>query len=58
MVFSWTKGYADYHPELEGGRPLGRSIEAKPFDTRKLGEDEQFQRPNSMKGPLGLWVTA
>ncbi|MDP5181908.1 FAD-binding protein [Blastococcus sp. BMG 814] len=58
MVFDWTKGYADYHPELEGGRPLGRSIEAKPFDTRKLGEDEQFQRPNSMKGPLGLWVTA
>jgi 3-oxosteroid 1-dehydrogenase len=58
MVFSWTKGYADYHPELEGGRPLGRSIEAKPFDTRKLGEDEQYQRPNSMKGPLGLWVTA
>jgi 3-oxosteroid 1-dehydrogenase len=58
MVFAWTKGYADYHPELEGGRPLGRSIEAKPFDTRKLGEDEQYQRPNSMKGPLGLWVTA
>lgn len=58
MVFSWTKGYADYHPELEGGRPLGRSIEAKPFDTRKLGDDEKYQRPNSMKGPLGLWVTA
>lgn len=58
MRFSWTKGYADYHPELEGGRPLGRSIEAKPFDTRKLGEDERYQRPNSMKGPLGLWVTA
>lgn len=58
MRFFWTKGYADYHPELEGGRPLGRSIEAKPFDTRKLGEDEQFQRPNSMKGSLGLWVTA
>ncbi|QKG21971.1 FAD-binding protein [Actinomadura verrucosospora] len=58
MKFFWTKGYADYHPELEGGRPLGRSIEAKPFDTRKLGEDEQYQRPNNMKGPLGLWVTA
>lgn len=56
--FFWTKGYADYHPELEGGRPLGRSIEAKPFDTRKLGEDEKFQRPNNMKGPLGLWITA
>lgn len=58
MRFFWVKGYADYHPELEGGRPLGRTIEAKPFDTRKLGDDERYQRPNSMKGPLGLWVTA
>ncbi len=58
MKLGWTKGYADYHPELEGGRPLGRSVECKPFDTRKLKEDEVFQRPNSMKGPLGLWITA
>ncbi|MEO5662795.1 MAG: FAD-binding protein [Nocardioides sp.] len=58
VKFFWTKGYADYHPELQGGRPLGRSIEAVPFDTRKLGGDEKFQRPNSMKGPLGLWITA
>lgn len=58
VKFLWTKGYADYHPELDGGRPCGRSIEAVPFDTRKLGEDEKFQRPNSMKGPLGLWITA
>ncbi|MEV0698756.1 FAD-binding protein [Saccharopolyspora sp. NPDC050389] len=57
MRFYWTKGYADYHPEYEGGRPLGRSVEPLPFDTRKLGADEKFQRPNSMKGPLGLWVT-
>lgn len=55
---AWTKGYSDYHPEYDGGRPLGRSVEPKPFDTRKLGEDERFQRPNSMKGPLGLWITA
>ncbi|MBL3808227.1 FAD-binding protein [Streptomyces sp. BRB081] len=58
MRFSWVKGYADYHPEYEGGRPQGRSVEAKPFDTRKLGEDEKYQRPNSLKGPLGLWVTS
>ncbi|MEV6229128.1 FAD-binding protein [Saccharopolyspora shandongensis] len=57
MRFYWTKGYADYHPEYEGGRPMGRSVEPLPFDTRKLGADEKFQRPNSMKGPLGLWVT-
>ncbi|OEV04573.1 FAD-binding protein [Streptomyces oceani] len=58
MRFFWVKGYADYHPEYEGGRPLGRSVEALPFDTRKLGADEEFQRPNSLKGPLGLWITA
>lgn len=58
VKFFWTKGYSDYHPELEGGRPMGRSIEAKPFDTRKLGEDEKYQRPNNLKGPLGLWITA
>ncbi|WP_371628552.1 FAD-binding protein [Streptomyces sp. NBC_00341] len=58
MRFFWVKGYADYHPEYEGGRPLGRSVEALPFDTRKLGDDERHQRPNSLKGPLGLWITA
>lgn len=58
MRFFWVKGYADYHPEYEGGRPMGRSVEALPFDTRKLGEDERHQRPNNMKGPLGLWITA
>jgi 3-oxosteroid 1-dehydrogenase len=58
LRFYWVKGYADYHPEADGGRALGRTIEALPFDTRKLGADEQYQRPNSLKGPLGLWVTS
>jgi 3-oxosteroid 1-dehydrogenase len=58
LTFFWVKGYADYHPEYEGGRAEGRSIEARPIDTRKLGEDEAFLRPNGMRGPLGLWVTA
>jgi 3-oxosteroid 1-dehydrogenase len=57
LTFTWMKGYPDYHPELEGGRPMGRSIEAKPINTRRLGEDEKAQRPNSLKGPLGLWIT-
>ncbi|QDQ91339.1 FAD-binding protein [Rhodococcus sp. WB9] len=58
MKLYWVKGYSDYHPEYDGGRPLGRTIECTPFDTRALKEDEQYQRPNSMKGPLGLWVTS
>lgn len=58
MKLFWVKGYSDYHPEYEGGRALGRTVECMPFDTRVLKEDEKFQRPNSMKGPLGLWVTS
>ncbi|PTR24899.1 3-oxosteroid 1-dehydrogenase [Rhodococcus sp. OK519] len=58
IEFYWVKGYSDYHPEEEGGRPLGRTTECTPFDTRVLGEDEKYQRPNSLKGPLGLWITS
>lgn len=58
LKFFWVKGYSDYHPEYEGGRPRGRSVEARPFDTRALGGDEQHQKPNTMRGPLGLWITA
>lgn len=57
VKFSWTKGYADYHPEFDGGRPAGRSIEPVPFDTRKMGELEAEHGPNLMVGPMGLWVT-
>jgi len=58
VKFFWVKGYSDYHPELPGGRPEGRTIECVPFNTRALKDDERFQRPNSLKGPLGLWVTS
>lgn len=58
LKFFWVKGYSDYHPELSGGRPEGRTIECVPFNTRALKDDERFQRPNSLKGPLGLWVTS
>lgn len=57
VEFGWTKGYADYHPEFDGGRPLGRSIEPVPFDTRRMGDLEGDQGPNTMVGPMGLWVT-
>ncbi len=57
VKFSWTKGYADYHPEYDGGRPLGRSIEPVPFDTRRMGDLEAEHGPNTMVGPMGLWVT-
>ncbi|MDX6268529.1 MAG: 3-oxosteroid 1-dehydrogenase, partial [Frankiales bacterium] len=52
MKFSWCRGYSDYHPEYPGGKPLGRSIEAKPINTKVLGEEESHQQKNAMEGPL------
>ena len=57
MRWTWMKGYADYHPEVEGGRPQGRSIECRPVNTKRLGPHEAEQHPNLLKGPMGLWVT-
>lgn len=31
--------YTDYYPEAPGGKPGGRSMESRPFDGRKLGEE-------------------
>lgn len=37
--------YPDYHPTVGGGVDIGRSILAKPFDIRELGEDMKRLRP-------------
>jgi succinate dehydrogenase/fumarate reductase flavoprotein subunit len=37
--------YPDYHPLVEGGIDVGRSILAKPFDIRQLGKDIKRMRP-------------
>ncbi len=38
--------YADYYPEVPGGKPGGRSIEAQHFDARLLGDEfEQMREP-------------
>lgn len=58
LRFFWCRGYSDYHPELPGGRPDGRSIEAEPFDKRRLGPMEAEMLQTSIEGPAGLWVTA
>lgn len=58
MRFFWCRGYSDYHPEYPGGRPDGRSIEALPFDKRKLGPLEAELLDTGIGGPAGLWITA
>ncbi len=37
--------YPDYHPTVQGGVDVGRSILAKPFDIRELGADMARLRP-------------
>lgn len=58
LRFFWCRGYSDYHPEYPGGRPEGRSIEALPFDKRKLGPLEAELLESALGGPAGLWITA
>ncbi|MDH4611431.1 FAD-binding protein [Pseudomonas sp. BN102] len=40
--FEAQAAYADYYPEVEGGKPGYRSMDPLPFDARELGEE--FQR--------------
>jgi 3-oxosteroid 1-dehydrogenase len=50
----WTaaKDYPDYYPDRPGGM-VGRSIEAEPFDTRKLGDwFASFRGRDSLPAPL------
>ena len=58
LRFFWCRGYSDYHPEAPGGRPNGRSIEALPFDKRRLGPLENDLLATGIGGPAGLWITA
>jgi 3-oxosteroid 1-dehydrogenase len=57
--FAWTKGYADYHPDL-GGSPLGRGVWAQPVNRKLLGDDEQYLRTTTkrMSLPKGVWLTS
>ncbi len=37
--------YPDYHPDVPGGAPIGRSILAQPYDIRGLGKDMARLKP-------------
>jgi 3-oxosteroid 1-dehydrogenase len=51
--------YADYYPELEGGKSGGRSMDPVPISFRKLGNEGQFQRqlPWKLSGFMKFSVT-
>ena len=38
-------GYPDYHPDVEGGAQIGRSVTAAPYDARRLGPEITRLRP-------------
>ena len=43
--FVAVPGFSDYHPDVPGGRPGGRSIVAAPFAGTELGEEIRRLRP-------------
>lgn len=51
--------YADYYPELKGGKSGGRSMDPVPISRRKLGEEAKLQRepPWKMLGFMKFAVT-
>lgn len=53
IPFRYADGYADNYCDAPGGSERGRSIEARPFDTRKLGPWAPKLRPGTSTG-LGL----
>lgn len=52
----WVPGYSDYLPEQPGGRACGRSLEPRPFDLRRLGEDRSTLAPFYAKTPVNVVV--
>ena len=45
LKFDLGPTFADYHPDAPGGMPGGRSIVARPFDGRELGDEIKRLRP-------------
>ena len=55
---SYLPGWADYYPELPGGKAQGRAVEAQLFDGNALGADLAQLRPPVIPIPAGLTFTA
>ncbi len=49
--------YPDYHPELEGAKPGGRSLDPGLFDTKKLGAWKERLRRSPIFGMTAMSVT-
>ena len=57
LRLAWVRGYSDYYPEAEGGRPRGRSVEPRPFNARLLGAEQAHLNPPYLPTPAGFPIT-
>ncbi|WP_226437335.1 MULTISPECIES: 3-oxosteroid 1-dehydrogenase [Rhodococcus] len=57
LELQWVPGYSDYYPEAPGGRAGGRSVEPKPFDGTRLGDDLALLEPDYVKAPTNFVIT-
>jgi len=54
--FEALEKYCDYYPEVEGGRPGGRSMECTPYDGRELGaEFARIRPPHPQSQVMGIF---
>jgi len=57
LQFDLGPTFADYHPDAPGGMPGGRSIVARPFDGRELGDEiRRLRRPLKEITFLGMMI--
>ena len=57
LVFKALARYPDYHPEFDGGKPGGRSLETGLFDTNTLGDWARSLRRSPIFGGTPMSVT-
>lgn len=56
LKFTALKRYPDYHPEFEGGRPGGRSLDPGLFDSNELGAWKKKLRRSPVFGMTAMSV--
>jgi hypothetical protein len=57
LAFTPLAKYPDYHPEYEGGKPGGRSLDPGLFDSNELGEWKKKLRRSPVFGMTAMSVT-
>jgi 3-oxosteroid 1-dehydrogenase len=57
LAFTALARYPDYHPEFEGGKPGGRSLDPGLFDSNELGDWKKKLRRSPIFGMTAMSVT-